>query len=85
MATDPITDINWWIRRRAALYMAYTNGVAEVRFETRVDVFKSMEDLAKAISYCDRMIMALGGKPFPPFAYPSAGPVRTTRVDQYDY
>jgi hypothetical protein len=84
MATDPTTDINWWITRRAALYKAYTSGVKEVRFETRVDVFRSMDELAQAISYCDGMIGSMGGTPFPPFAYPAAGRVRTTRVDMYE-
>lgn len=74
-------DLNWWIARRNKLYALYTSGSLEVRFEGRLERFRSMEELSQAIAFCNQQIADLGGETS---ALP-AGRVMSTRVDQNDY
>jgi len=85
--TDPLQTLDWWYRKRADLYTAYLSAAHETRFESRMEVKKAQDDISKAINLVDRMIVALGGTPFPPMnaTAGNAGPVRSTRVDQNDY
>jgi len=85
--TDPLQTLDWWYRKRADLYAAYLSAAHETRFESRMEVKKAQDDISKAINLVDRMIVALGGTPFPPMNSTTGSntPVRVTRVDQNEY
>jgi hypothetical protein len=85
--TDPLLSLDWWYRKRADLYAAYLSTSHENRFESRMEVKKKQDELISAINFVDRMIVSLGGTPFPPMSAATGNnaPVRTTRVDQNDF